>query len=299
MPTIAVAGAAGRLGHLIVKALTARGATVRPLVRPGSPPDKLAGLEGTEITEAGYGNAAQLRRALDGVDVVVSALNGLHDVIVGTQSQLLAAAIAAGVPRFIPSDYAADIMALQPGENRNFDLRREFREQYLLKAPIASTSILVGGFMELLLWGRGIDFKGHVVNHWGTPDKPLNYTTMADTAAIAAEAALDPAPPGILRIVGDTVTATELAAIAGEVFGMPFSLNRLGSIDELAALIARERQEHPEAEMETFPRFQQLQYTHNMQSGRGALRNLDNGRYPLKLTSVRDLLQANAERLKG
>src|SRR3569833_1230833 len=122
---------------------------------------------------------------------------------------------------------------------------------------------------------------------------------MADSAAIAAEAALDPAPPKILRIVGDTVTATDLAAIASDVFGTSFSLNRLGSIDELAALIAKERQEHPEAEAETFPRFQQLQYTHNMHSGRGALHNLDNGRYPLVLTSVRDLLQANAERLRG
>src|SRR6478672_12498228 len=105
MPTIAVAGATGRLGHLIVRALSARGANVRPLVRPGSPPDKLKGLEGTEITEADYANPGQLAKALEGVDVVVSALNGLRDVIVGTQSQLLAAAVSAKVPRFIPSDY--------------------------------------------------------------------------------------------------------------------------------------------------------------------------------------------------
>jgi len=40
MHTIAAAGATGRLGQLIVKALSAQGATVRPLVRPGSPPDR-------------------------------------------------------------------------------------------------------------------------------------------------------------------------------------------------------------------------------------------------------------------
>jgi len=299
MPTIVVAGATGRLGHLIVKALSARGATVRPLVRPGSPPDKLQGLDGTEITEADYANPGQLAKALEGVDVVVSALNGLRDVIVGTQSQLLAAAVSAKVPRFIPSDYAADLMALTPGENRNFDLRREFREQHLLKAPIASTSILVGGFMELLLWGRGIDFKAHSVNYWGTPDQPLDYTTMADTAAITAEAALDPAPPKIMRIVGNSVTARQIAEAAAEVAGTPFSLNRLGSIDDLAALIAKELHDHPGTETETFPRFQQLQYAHNMHSGRGQLHDLDNGRYPLELTSVRDLLRANARMLKG
>ena len=47
-------------------------------------------------------------------------------------------------------------MRLEPGENRNFDLRREFRSR-LLAAPIASTSVLVGGFMELLLRGRLLD----------------------------------------------------------------------------------------------------------------------------------------------
>jgi uncharacterized protein YbjT (DUF2867 family) len=298
MSTIAIAGATGRLGHSIIAALLKRGATVRPLVRPGSPTDKLAGLEGTEITEADYANPKQLARALEGVDVVVSALNGLRDVIVDTQAALLNAAVAAGAKRFIPSDYAANIFALAPGENRNFDVRREFHERHLSKAPIASTSILVGGFMDLLLWGRGLDFKGHQMNHWGSPDTPLQYTTNADTAEIAAAAALDPDAPAVLEMVGDTITARQLAGVAGEVLGTPFSLNRLGSIDDLAALITTERAAHPEAEAEIFPRFQQLQYTHNMQSGRGALTDLDN-RYGLKLTNVRELLIANAARLRG
>jgi hypothetical protein len=83
------------------------------------------------------------------------------------------------------------------------------------------------------------------------------------------------------------------------VLGTPFSLNRLGSIDDLSALITTERREHPEAEAEIFPRFQQLQYTHNMQSGRGRLMHVDNARYGLRLTSVRELLTANAMRLRG
>jgi uncharacterized protein YbjT (DUF2867 family) len=298
MPTIAIAGATGRLGELIVAALLRRGATVRPLVRPGTPADKLHGLEGTEITEAEYANHGQLARALEGVDVVVSALNGLRDVIVDGQAALLRAAVTAGVGRFIPSDYAANIFALETGENRNFDLRREFHERHLAQAPIASTSILVGGFMDLLLWGRGLDFRAHQMNHWGSPDQPLQYTTMADTAEIAAAVALDPDPPAVLEMVGDTITARQMAATAGEVLGTPFSLNRLGSLEDLSALIAKERGEHPEAEAETFPRFQQLQYTHNMQSGRGALRHPDN-RYRLKLTTVAELLAANATRLKG
>ena len=153
--------------------------------------------------------------------------------------------------------------------------------------------------MELLLWGRALDVKAHKVTYWGTPDQPLNYTTTPDVAEIAAAAALDPDAPAVLRIVGDTLTAADLARIAGDVLGTPFTLERAGSIEELAAMIAREKQAHPEAENEIFPRFQQLQYTHNMQSGSGVLAPLDNGRYDLKLTSVRELLTDNAARLKS
>ena len=39
---------------------------------------------------------------------VISALNGLGDVILDRQSVLIDAAVRAGVPRFIPSDFSAD-----------------------------------------------------------------------------------------------------------------------------------------------------------------------------------------------
>ena len=298
MPIVAVAGATGRLGHLIVRALLERGATVRALIRPSTAPDKRLGLSGADITEINYADPASLQQTLASAEIVVSALNGLRDIVVDTQTALLDAAVAAKVARFIPSDYAADLIKLELGENRNFDLRREFRAR-LLAAPIASTSILVGGFMELLLRGRLLDAQARQVNYWGSPDQPLNYTTTPDTAQIAAAAALDPDAPPILRIVGDTVTAADIAAIATDIAGTPFSINHLGTIDELAGIIQQERTTHPEAENEIFPRFQQLQYTHNMQSGRGVLTPLDNARYGLKLTTVRDLLTANAGQLRA
>ena len=115
--TIAVAGASGNLGTRIVNALRARGATVVPLSR-----------------------TSDLARALPGVSCVVSAMQGLHDTIVEAQRRLLDAALAAGVARFIPSDFSTDYTALPAGENRNFDLRRELHT-YLDAAPIASTAI--------------------------------------------------------------------------------------------------------------------------------------------------------------
>lgn len=287
--SVAVAGATGRLGHLIIRALLDRGARVKALVRPGTPAEKAAGLDGAEIVQVDLGDASALQAALSGVDVVISALNGLRDIIVDAQTNLLNAAVAAKVARFIPSDYAADITKLEPGENRNFDLRREFRAR-LLAAPIRSTSVLNGGFMELLQRARTVDSKAHTVSHFGSPDQPLDYTTMPDVAAFTAAAALDPEAPEILRVAGDVVTPRELAGLASELSGTPYSLVSLGSVEDLGAMINAERAAHPEAETEVFPRFQQLQYMHNMATGRAKLTPLDNARYGIKTTTIRELL---------
>ncbi|MEJ7663970.1 MAG: NmrA family NAD(P)-binding protein [Hymenobacter sp.] len=81
---------------------------------------------GAAIIEVELADKAALTQALAGVACVVSALSGLRDVIVDTQTHLLAAAGTAGVPRFIPSDFAIDFTKLPAGNNRNLDLRREF-----------------------------------------------------------------------------------------------------------------------------------------------------------------------------
>jgi hypothetical protein len=78
-----------------------------------------------------------------GISCVISALAGLREVIVGTQSRLLSGALKAGVPRFIPSDYSTDFTQLNEGDNRDFDLRWEFMQQ-IDQADIKATSIFNG-----------------------------------------------------------------------------------------------------------------------------------------------------------
>jgi hypothetical protein len=90
-----------------------------------------------------------MANALDDVSCVVSALNGLRDVIIDRQTILLNAAVKAGVPRFISSDYSEDFTTTTPGDNRNLDLRREFMV-IADHAPITVTSILDGAFMDML-----------------------------------------------------------------------------------------------------------------------------------------------------
>lgn len=91
----------------------------------------------------------KLLDACRGADCVVSAVAGLRGVIVDAQTLLLEAAVNAGVPRFIPSDYCIDYTMLTPGNNRNLDARREFQKR-LDEAQISATSVLSGMFADLL-----------------------------------------------------------------------------------------------------------------------------------------------------
>ena len=150
---IAVAGATGNLGKRTVKALHAQGADAVALARKGVAEDKVRELQsfGAKVAIVDMSSASDVSKACAGVACMVSALQGLREVIVDTQSVLLDAAIDAGVPRFIPSDYSADFTNLPRGENRNFDLRREFHER-LDVARIQSTAIFNGAFAEILTY---------------------------------------------------------------------------------------------------------------------------------------------------
>ncbi|RYY12771.1 MAG: NmrA family protein, partial [Cytophagaceae bacterium] len=193
-PLIVLAGATGDLGHRIALALLGRGARVRALVRPGNTKPEVADLRarGAELVEVNLQDAAALARACAGAACVVSALSGLRPVIVDAQTQLLDAAVAAGVPRFIPSDFSIDYTRLPQGSNRNLDLRREFN-RHLDRVPIQATSVLNGMFADLLT-GQAplVLFKLRRILYWGSADQPLDFTTIADTAAFTAAAALDP-----------------------------------------------------------------------------------------------------------
>jgi uncharacterized protein YbjT (DUF2867 family) len=148
---IVVAGASGHLGLMIARQILARGANVTALTRSSKQRKTTEALTqlGAKIVEVDYDDHAGLTKACSGAHCVVSALSGLRDVIVEAQTSLLHAAVEARAKRFIPSDFCMDYRPLQPGTNRNLDLRREF-SLILDSTPIKSTSILNGMFTHLL-----------------------------------------------------------------------------------------------------------------------------------------------------
>jgi hypothetical protein len=291
-PIIVLAGATGDLGGRIARALLEKGAEVRVLVRHESDAVKVNALQksGAIICPVDFHNAAELTKACEGATCVVSALSGLHYVMVGVQTLLLNAAVAAGVPRFIPSDFAIDFTKLPYGYNRNLDFRKEFKER-LDKAPIAATSILCGMFSDLLTGQAPIVlFPIKRVMYYGNPDQLMDFTTIQNTADYTAAAALDPTTPRYLRIAGDVLNAYGLKEAANKATGEEFKLFRVGGFGLLNTIIKITKAVTPNSE-EVFPAWQGMQYMRDMFTGLPKLEPLDNNRYPeIKWTSVVEVL---------
>lgn len=289
---IALAGATGDLGARIAKALVARDASVRALVRPKLKREELARIEafGATPVSADPANVDSMAASVAGAACVVSALNGVREVMMGRQGVLLDAAVQAGVSRFIPSDYAADFTRTPPGRNRNFDLRREFMAR-VDGAPIKATSILNGAFLDML--GAEMPIiqpRFNRVLYWHDADQPLDFTTKDDVAAYTAAAALDDTAPRILRIAGDAVSARQIAATMQELTGRRYRPLRVGGLGSLALMIRVAKLVAPQPEA-AFPPWQGMQYMRDQFSGLVKLTTLDNDRYPgLAWTSARDHL---------
>jgi nucleoside-diphosphate-sugar epimerase len=289
---IVLAGGSGDLGGRIASALAARGAQVRALVRAETSSAKRATLaaQGAQVIVVDENDSTALTDACRNASCVISALNGLRPTIIASQGRLLDAAIAADVPRFIPSDFSLDFTRTRPGANRNMDLRREFMTR-IDQADIKATSILNGAFSDLLTGQAPIVLsKPRKILYWGSPDQALDFTTKDDVARYTAAAAFDAGAPRYLRIAGDVVTPRSLADIMTAITGKPFGLWRAGGIGLLSAVInvAKTLAPQPEA---VFSAWQGMQYLRDMSSGDGKLEQLDNDRYGnMHWTSARDVL---------
>ncbi|ADB38764.1 NmrA family NAD(P)-binding protein [Spirosoma linguale] len=278
--TIVVFGATGNLGNRIVRELVKRGAAVRAIVRTATDAEKIRTLEqlGATVEETDMNSVDALAKASSGAGCVVSALAGLGDVIVDLQKRILDGALQAGVPRFIPSDFCTDYTDLVPGENRNFDLRRAFRD-YLDTTSIQASSIFNGAFADILQYNTPVlNLKEKSIGYWGDKaDWPLDFTTMDDTAAFTAEVALDDEAPRNLQIASFQVSPAMLWQDVKAATGQEFRLHQLSSLEDFAQFIQHQRAAYPAGENELYAKWQQGQYMYSMFTTHHT--HVANGRY--------------------
>lgn len=195
--TILLVGATGMLGGRIAHHLLEQpDSKLRMLVRDIGNNEKTAALhalveQGAELIEGDLSNPASLDRATQGVDVIVSAVQGGPDVIIDGQVGLAEVGKRNGVRRILPSDFGLDLFKATPGEHAAFNWRAAADEQ-IAALGMEHIHVLQGGFMDL--FGPGsplVDYHNGVVSFWGDGTQPIEVTTVEDTARMTAHIALD------------------------------------------------------------------------------------------------------------
>ncbi|SPJ91015.1 related to 2`-hydroxyisoflavone reductase [Fusarium torulosum] len=104
---ITVIGASGNVGVPLVKALQTAGFQVTALVRESSSSTFPAGVS---VKRVNYESVGSLKTALQGQDAVVSTASA---ALLSRQPLIIDAAIAAGVKRFIPSEYGINTRTVE------------------------------------------------------------------------------------------------------------------------------------------------------------------------------------------
>ena len=206
------------------------------------------------------------------------------------RGSFLDAAVKAGVPRFIPSDYSEDFTKTTPGRNRNLDLRRTFMAR-VDASGVRATTVLNGAFMDMLGAEMPvIQPRIHRVIYWRSADQALDFTTKDDTAEYVAAVALGrrgAAHPAHCRRYRHDARHRRIMT---DLSGHPWRPLYVGGIGALSAMIAVTKLIAPQPG-NPFPAWQGMQYMRDMFSGEGKLHSLDNARYgKTGWTSVRDVL---------
>lgn len=244
--TVLLAGATGMLGARIAeRLLDADGVAVRLLVRPRrlDGPEKRRQIDslverGAEVVVGDVSDPASLDAVTRGVDVVISALQGGREIVVEGQVGLARAAVANGVRRMLPSDFALDRFKATPGEHSAFDLRREADRQ-IADLEIEQVNVLGGAFLDgAAAPGAMVDFDDAdgTATFWGKGDEQFEATTVDDTARYAARVALDPnVERGKFAVAGDRSPSTRSS---------PRTSARLDAVMRRAAVATSTTSEH-------------------------------------------------------
>lgn len=231
MTTIAVTGATGRLGRLVVDHLLERGIAADRVVAVVRDPTKAADLaaRGVDVRLGDYSDPATLPEALAGVDVLL--LISAHGRFLDQHAAVIDAARRAGVRRVVYTS------TLRAGRTRLAGASEHLAtEQHLKESGLEYTILRNGQYIENHT-GRMPQFmaQGEIVG--ATADKALAAAIRADYAEAAATVLIQDDHAGkVYELGGTPFTLTELAAAITDATGTTVVYRDLSS-DELLAFL--------------------------------------------------------------
>ncbi len=235
MKNILIAGATGHLGPFLVKELIDQGKNVYALIRPESMsnPEKINPLkaQGAHLVEGDINDQASLDKACQNMDVVISALGGGQLM---QQTNLLDAALKAGVKRFIPSEFGVDPHVSGPGVCDLFDAKTAIQNM-IKQSGIDYTMIYTNGFMEF--WGSGLGQLGNnpsggEVQIFGDGNVKASMVSLPDIARFTAAIIDDPGMANKeVRITANEMTQEELIQTWENLSGAAIKRNPVAAGD--------------------------------------------------------------------
>jgi uncharacterized protein YbjT (DUF2867 family) len=216
--TVAVAGAAGALGSVLVKELIQSGFSVTALTRSDSnvfPPE-------VKIQKVDYNDLKALTQALKGQDAVVSTITTAG---IGSQKNLVDAVVAAGVKRFIPSEYGCDLSNAKARQLPVYGHKVQIEdavEQKIKNTDTTYTFVFNNAFLD---WGidRGflIDLKNKKADIYDGGDVPFTSTPIPMVAKAVAAVLQHPEETknAEIRVHGARLTQNKFLELAKRVVG--------------------------------------------------------------------------------
>jgi uncharacterized protein YbjT (DUF2867 family) len=237
---ILVAGGTGRLGTNVVGLLQARGLQVRVLTRHRSRAAHLAETR-LDIVEGDVRDRTAVRRAVTGVQTVISAIHGFpgtKDANPATidrdgNHNLIQAAREANVQHFV----LISVKEAAPDHPMDLMRMKYAAEQELMASGLTWTIIRPTSYMETWceVLGRPLLEKGRT-QVFGRGQNPINWVSAADVARFVELAVVDRALDGQSLEIGgpDNLTMTDFVRVFKTESGLE---GKIGHIPPLAMRI--------------------------------------------------------------
>ncbi|KAI0431239.1 hypothetical protein F5Y09DRAFT_305534 [Xylaria sp. FL1042] len=243
MVRVVVAGGSGQVAREVVDALVASGKHDITIFSRGPAPNTTIA-PGVKWLAVDYNDKGALVEALRGIHTVLSFVQLLSDPEQKAQKNLIDATISAGVKRFAPSEYGSrgvDNMAWWEGKHKVREYLKTVNEE---QAAIEYTLFQPGLFLDYLAFPHKtskyvdplqtvFDFRnGRALVVDGHEDAMMTFTTVADTAAVIAQAVsyggIWPTTGGIR---GNRVSISQILEIGSRVRGHPFAVEKVKAKD--------------------------------------------------------------------
>lgn len=230
---VLVVGGTGYLGRQVVDAVLRRGRQVHALVRPGSDATRLQTAEGVEVVRGDMMDAESLRRAMDGVDALITSAAGYTrhskgdsaEIDVAGNRNLAEAAAATGVRRFV----LTSILTCDQTPDVSHFWHKKLAEDRLEELGVPFVALRPGAFLDQVTQMNGDPFEKGRITWFGSPRIPMSFVLTSDLAGyLAAAVEADIASGERIDIGWDRpVSMFEIAAIAGHLADRPIKVRSI------------------------------------------------------------------------